>query len=256
MIETRIVTLEEETEFLRILCDVFELDFSRASTIFFSEPLHDIRQNWGLFQNGRLQSILTMTPLRFGFGPAQGISGVATLPEFRHQGNGHTLLRASMEANEAQGCSVFMLFAHRLDLYAEMGFAHLDDVIRAPLVTTRYEVLEFASTVRVKDHYDRWANARPDRLIRDETRWDFWKWTPRCCEEFAGGYLCSEASLVREAVVPEPALAWPVPPGAEWLGLRSVTEAENVPIGPSRHDLYYMVRGIDTPPQMFMTDQF
>lgn len=251
----RRVTLEEESIFLRLLCDVFDLDFRRASSIFFAEPLHDSRQNWGLFVGDKLQSILTLTPLEFGFGPVMGISGVATLPEFRGRGQAHELLAAAIAQAESDGCAATCLFAHRLDLYADLGFKHVDDVIRAPLLTTRYEALDLVASPDVREHYSRWSEAAPDRLRRDATRWDFWNWTPRSCEALNGGYFCNEGSLIREAVL-EPGKPWPLGAGMEWLGLRSLTEREQVPIGPTKHDLYYMVRGTEFIPQLFMTDQF
>ena len=79
MTEIRPIRLDETDAFLRILCTVFELDFFRAQGLFREEPLFDIDRKWALFERGEMVSILTTTPLIFGWGKANGIAGVAAL---------------------------------------------------------------------------------------------------------------------------------------------------------------------------------
>ncbi|MCE9558502.1 MAG: GNAT family N-acetyltransferase [Armatimonadetes bacterium] len=256
MIEVRQVGRSEEQTFLQLLCGVFDLDYNRASSIFFSEPLHDHRQNWAAFEGDEMVSILTMTPLEFSWGTSIGISGVATKLGKRGNGYAGQLIEQSCKSVEAQGFRGFMLFAHQEDLYESLGFEHVDDVIRAPLQAAMTPEPYVLSNQEVHLIYNRWAAADPRRLIRTEPRWKFWEWNLRCCEEVGGGYICSETSLVREAIVPEPCGAWPVLAGSEWIGMRSLSSELRIPIGQSKHDLYVMVKGMPDLPSMFMTDQF
>lgn len=257
MIEIRPVDLAEEPQFLRLLCHLFDLDMARASAIFFAEPLHNVRTNWALFDNGEMVSLLTTTPLTFGFGNAIGISGVCTRPERRREGLGLKLLNEVLSQNEAKNINVGLLFAHRTELYEAAGFQVLDHVIRAPILQNDHTPIPPMGAWRVREIYDAWAAAEDNRLHRDNLRWKYWEWTPRNCEPVGSqGYVALEGSLVRELISANPILSIPAPAKSEWVGLESMTRALKLNLGPTSRDLIYMVRGRSTPPQMFMTDQF
>ena len=68
MTEIRPIRLDETDTFLQILCDVFGLDFFRAQGLFKEEPLFDLSRKWALFEGDEMVSILTTTPLIFGWG--------------------------------------------------------------------------------------------------------------------------------------------------------------------------------------------
>ena len=70
MTEIRPVRPDEAEAFLELLCDVFSLDLNRAYDVFFSEPLFDLDRKWALFEGREMVSILTTTPLIFGWGRA------------------------------------------------------------------------------------------------------------------------------------------------------------------------------------------
>lgn len=257
MREIRPIVEEEAHPFLRLLCDVFGLDYARASSVFFSEPLYDLRRKWALFEQGTMASILTTTPLTFGWGRAIGIAGVGTRKGYERQGLGQALVEAVLDQAQRDGEGPAILFAHDVRLYERCGFRLIDRVIRGQLVVdASVDHPDELPCEEVRPIYDAWSEQHPSRLRRDESRWRFWNWGLRCCEPVRGGYLCVEPSLVREAVI-EPGLpAWPVVPGTEWVGLQSLATDLGVPLASSTEHLLLMGRGFPEPPLMFMTDQF
>ncbi|MBL8048629.1 MAG: GNAT family N-acetyltransferase [Chthonomonas sp.] len=255
--EIRRVLEREEPEFLRVLCTVFDLDHSRARGIFFKEPLHDARQNWAVFQDGIISSILTLTPLHFGWGLSYGISGVATLPDARRTGLAGELLSRAMESARAEGALGFMLFAHQLELYANHGFRPVDRVWRAPLVAGEtLDPIVPVSNEEVVALYSAWADEHPARLRREEARWEFWRWSLRTTEAFGGGYICNESGMFREAILREPCSFLPVPAESTWYGLASLTDNLRIPVLDPVPEMYVMALDLPDQPQMFMTDQF
>jgi GNAT superfamily N-acetyltransferase len=252
----RTIRADEAEHFLDLMCKVFGLDPGRARGIFFAEPLFDLARKWALFQDGDMRAILTTTGLRFGWGRAIGIAGVCTDPAHQGKGLAGRLLEHVLADAEAVGEGPALLFAHRTELYARHGFTVLDEVVRGRVKSRGAPPSEPVPDDRVRAAYEAWAAADPDRLVRDPGRWRYWSWTLRLCEPFGDGYLCAEPQLLREAVPGKGAEAWPVPSGTEWYGLRSVTEALDVPVSSPRPELLLMGRGVTGRPQMFMTDQF
>lgn len=225
--------------------------------MFFREPMFEISRKWAYFRNGRLESILTTVPLRFGWGRSIGIAGVATRLASRGAGLGRELLTEVLRVSAIDGEGAALLFAKRTELYEATGFRVLDTVMRAPIRTTGAEVLPgVLSEAEVISTYERWAAQDPSRLRRDEQRWSYWKWNLRICCPLAGGYLCVEGPMVREAIYDGETGAWPLQQGSEWIGLTSMAERMRVPIDDGAFELYLMGHGFDKAPQMFMTDQF
>jgi N-acetylglutamate synthase-like GNAT family acetyltransferase len=257
MIEIRTVQPAEAEEFLRLLCDVFELDVERARGVFFKEPMFDFDRKWALFEDGRMTSILTTVPLLFGWGRGVGIAGVATRKDRRGTGRAAHLLEHVLEQGIERGEGAAFLFARRTELYERVGFQVLDEVVRGRIRCTAEPdappALEIAEIERL---YEAWADEHPDRLRRDERRWTFWKWNLRVCTAFDDGYLCAEAGVVRECVARGRHPAWPLPPRTEWIGLRTMSESQGVPLDTAKPELILMGYQAPGVPQMFMTDQF
>lgn len=255
-IEIRPVKADEADAFLRLLCEVFGLDYARAHRIFFSEPMFDLQRKWALFDSGVIVSILTTVPLEFGWGRAIGIAGVATLESRRGEGLANKLLSRVLSESEKVGEKGALLFARQPELYGRVGFSVLDEVVRGPVQAPREEatpdVLEYEEVVA---RYETWACSSPHHLRRDQRRWNYWKWNFRMCTAFGDGYMCSEGGSLRECCFTPP-VEWRVPVQTEWVGLKGLAEHLQVPLGRAEHDLYFMGRGIPTPPRMFMTDQF
>ncbi len=257
MIEIRAIRKYEAERFLTLLCQVFGLDIVRARHVFFKEPMFDLGRKWALFEDGELRTILTTTPLDFGFGRAFGVAGVATDP--KHQGRG--LAQRMIEHVIAHGASIgepgCVLFAHRESVYKRCGFETVDMVVRGPIkaeeLSETPDVVPFSS---VRSSYDAWASADPARLRRDERRWRYWRWIPRTCEVAPGGYICVEPHLCREALVSSGLERWPVMPGTSWLGLESMTKALSVPLASCDKELFVMSYSLPQRIQMYMTDQF
>lgn len=257
MTEIRPVRLDEAEGFLRLLCNVFDLDFGRAQGIFFNEPMFDLNRKWGLFEDGDLVSILTTVPLEFGWGRAIGIAGVATRDDRRSKGLAEKLLCVVLEASEGAGESAALLFARKTSLYERCGFRSLDQVVKASIRTEGQIINAESLTVEeVERLYDAWSSANPNRLRRDERRWNYWKWNFKVCLPFAGGYMCPEGSLVRECLSNELLNDWPVAKGTHWLGLTSMAAQMGAPISSPEPELILMGRNVPALPQMFMTDQF
>ena len=266
--EIRPIRAGEAESFLRLLCDVFGLDFGRAHRIFFTEPMFDLNRKWALFDGEEILSILTNVSLEFGWGKAIGIAGVATRVDRQNEGLASKLLHAVLAQAEKDGEAGALLFAKEPTLYARAGFQIMDQVIRGPIesssersefrdprseIESPFKILDFQ---QVQDRYDHWSLQGPNRLRRDDRRWGYWRWNLRVCTEFGDGYLCSEAGLVRECVVSHPVKTWPLPAGAEWLGLESMAAEIGIPLQTQEHELHLMARNVPACPQMFMTDQF
>ncbi len=256
MIEIRTIEYSEAGTFLRLLCDVFGLDFDRASSVFFADPLFDLERKWALFESGQMVSILTTTGLTFGWGRALGIAGVATLEEYRGRGYAEQLLARALEASVARGESGALLFAHRSDLYERLGFEVVDRVIRGPVARNSALLpMPEMPNRQVQAHYNRWAALDPARLVRTPDRWRFWEWSFRLCEEAPGGYICHEGPVVREAIRnPEP--TWAGPLDFDWLGLESLTQELCIPVVEAKEQMMLLSRACPLAPKMFMTDQF
>lgn len=253
----RTVTQGEADEFLKLLCRCFSLDPTRASSVFYQEPFYDLDRKWALFHDGVMQSILTTTPLIFGWGRAAGIAGVATNPDLRGQGLGEHLLNEVARQSEMRGERALALFAHRTELYKRVGFSVADTVVRGLIRSESHvDAHDMLPDETIQTIYDRWAEASPGRLRRDGQRWDYWHWSLRSCQPWGHGYLCLEPQFIREAILDEPQNCWPVVPGTDWVGLQSMTRELQVPIFDQRHEMYLMTRGFPEPAQMFMTDQF
>ncbi len=259
MIECRVIGDDEAEAFLALLCTVFHLDRERASTIFYSEPFYELTDKWGLFVDGEMRSILTVTPLKFGFGPAFGIAGVATEEVHRGQGLAQQLLESVLGWAEVNAMGPAMLFAHETEVYRRVGFEVIDMVVRGPVYASgKGEGVHALGTDEVIRRYTEWAKGDPRRLVRDEKRWRHWQWVYRSCEPMgAGEYICYEPLLCREAVLYRGHGSWPVSEGTEWLGLRTLTRELGIPLVTEKEELILMGRGFGgVVPQMFMTDQF
>lgn len=251
--EIRPIQEAEAVSFLQLVCDVFELDFARARTVFFNEPLFDLTRKWALFENRQMVSVLTSVPLTFGWGKAVGIASVATRPSQRGQGYATELLRTVVETYRARGEEGAYLFAQDPSMYVRMGFEPIDDMVRVPLPPKEYDsgpLLPYEEVVRT---YDNWATKHPDRLIRDSKRWKAWRWGMRACSPAPGGYICIEGSVVREAIF-EGEIEWPVGQMTEWVGLRSM--CSSVGLKPGEKTAQLLALGTMRRPQMFLTDQF
>ncbi len=280
--EIRPIRAGEAESFLRLLCDVFGLDFGRAHRIFFTEPMFDLNRKWALLEGDEILSILTNVSLEFGWGKAIGIAGVATRIDRQNEGLASKLLEAVLAQAEKDGETGALLFAKAPTLYERAGFQVMDQVIRGPIdrASERSEIRGPRSDIsnpksvnpepraqspepfkildfqQVQDRYDHWSLQNPNRLRRNDRRWGYWRWNLRVCTEFEDGYICSEAGLVRECVVSHPVDSWPLPAGAEWLGLESLANEIGVPLKTKDHELHLMTRNVPSCPQMFMTDQF
>jgi GNAT superfamily N-acetyltransferase len=259
MTEIRTILESEAEEFLDVLCSVFKLDYSRARGIFFTEPLFDLNRKWALFEGREIVSILTTTPLEFGWGRAYGIAGVATRANRRGEGHASKLLQRVHRECACRGERGGLLFAKETGLYERNGFELIDAAVRGQVVTC-FESLPPPFPLEnesIEGMYNQWACEHPDRLRRDEKRWRYWHWHYRICEPFDGGYLCTEPSTLREALFNRPHRCLPVPSSTEWYGTRFMADLLEIPfLTPPQADLYLMGRDIPSIPQMFMTDQF
>ena len=258
MTEIRPIRRDEGEDFLQLLCDVFGLDFDRAQGLFFEDPMFDLRRKWALFEGREMVSILTTTPLEFGWGRAYGVAGVATRESRRGEGHAGKLLdRVHKEATRT-GEGHALLFAQELGLYERVGFEPLDRVVRAPLATIPEEEIPPAMHVEeVRAMYAAWADGHPDRLRRDRKRWTLWKWHFRECNPFGDGYLCFENDTLREGLWSPPAAALPLPGGTEFFGTTLVADMLELPLAaPPTVELHLMGRDVPGVPQLFMTDQF
>jgi N-acetylglutamate synthase-like GNAT family acetyltransferase len=257
MIQVRPIHEAEAPQFLQLLCDVFELDYSRASGIFFQEPMFDLRRKWALFDDREMLSILTTVPLDFGWGPAIGIAGVATKVSRQREGLAGRLLDVVLEISAEQGEEAAWLFARETGLYAKHGFQVVDEVVRSPVTCEVDDRLtDMLTFEEIQETYNSWANQDPSRLKRDERRWRFWKWNLRVCTAFQGGYVCHEGKLIRELVAPSRRMPWRLPSDAEWVGLRSMAQGLDLNLRSPEPELHLMGRNAPGTPQMFMTDQF
>ncbi len=257
MTEIRTIRADEAEGFLRLLCGVFDLDYQRAHSVFFSEPLFDLDRKWALFEDGVITSILTTTGLEFGWGRAIGIAGVATRPERRSLGYATRLLEHVMGVASQRGETGALLFAREPSLYEKLGFKVVDLVVRGHLGAQEDEGIPDSLTYHdVRAIYTRWAEADAARLRRDEKRWNYWKWHYRVCSPYGSGYLCVEGSVLREAILDAPSHNLPLPAGAEWFGLATMAKRLGITLTDSKFELYLMGRSIPMQPQMFMTDQF
>jgi predicted N-acetyltransferase YhbS len=257
MTEIRSIRLDETDVFLRILCEVFDLDFFRAQHLFREEPFFDIDRKWALFEGGEMVSILTTTPLSFGWGKAVGLAGVATRPERQREGHARKLLSRVLVESEIKGEGAALLFAADTRLYEASGFEGIDRVVRGPVASLPLEVdLEPLSVSEVQLKYEMWSLADKERLQRDSKRWAYWKWQFRESFVHKSGYLCLENSQIREILLSSPEKKLPVPFGTEWVGLSSMTDQLEIPLGVVSVPMVLMGYNFPGIPQLFMTDQF
>ena len=258
MTEIRPIRAGEAEAFLQLLCDVFGLDFDRAHNLFFEDPMFDLRRKWALIEGQEMVSVLTTTPLEFGWGRAYGVAGVATRADRRGEGHAGKLLERVHRESQRMGEGAGLLFAKELGLYERLGFEPLDRVVRAPIATIpEGEIPPPMHVEEVRAMYSAWADGHPDRLRRDRPRWTLWKWHFRECNPFGDGYLCFENDTLREGLWSEPQAALPLPAGTEWFGTTLVADMLEIPVAaPPVVELYLMGRDVPGVPQLFMTDQF
>jgi GNAT superfamily N-acetyltransferase len=257
MIEMRTIRPDEADTFLRVMCSVFQLEFGHARTTFYQEPYYDLETKWALFEHGRMVSILTLTPLLFGWGPATGVAGVATVADAQRLGYAGRLLNHVLGELKHKTGEATLLFATDERLYTRLGFETVDRVVTADLTSSDdWDAQEPMSSEEVKEIYDAWASADPNRLVRDERRWQLWNWNFRICARFQDGYLGSDPGLLREALSSGPKTALPVVPGTQWYGLTRVADAIQLPLENPTTGLFLMTRSTPGSPLMFMTDQF
>jgi GNAT superfamily N-acetyltransferase len=257
MTEIRTIREDEGETFLRLMCDAFGLDFNRAYDVFFSEPLFDLSRKWALFEGREMVSILTTSPLIFGWGDAFGIAGVATREDRQGEGHATLLLQKVIKESERRGESGALLFARDLRFYERNGFEPLDRVIRAPVKTfLETDLPDCFDFETVEGKYNAWSEAHPDRLRRDTKRWNYWRWHYRICTPFQSGYICFEPNVLREPIYDTPVDCLPLPPGTEWFGTAFMADQLEIPLENPEVDLYLMGRNVPGIPQMFMTDQF
>lgn len=262
MTAIRPIHRNEAEPFLELLCTVFGLDYNRAYSIFFDEPYFDLARKWAVFQGAEIVSILTVTPLEFGWGKAIGIAGVATKEKYRREGYASRLIQKVLNTADHAGEGSVLLFAQRPDLYAPLGFEMIDRVVRAPLPPsmlsqpTPLEESRILDVQEVREVYDRWAAANPDRLVRDDRRWQYFLWNYRVAEPVGGGYAVVEPNLMREALYHRSTETLPFPPGSEWLGTTFMADQLGLVFTSAVVELFLMGRNFPRIPQFFMTDQF
>lgn len=257
MSEIRTIRANEADQFLQIICDVFSLDFSRAQPLFQTEPLFDLNRKWALFEGGEMVSVLTTTSLQFGWGNAIGIAGVATNPKRQREGHARKLITKVLSESEKRGEGPALLFAADTRLYDAIGFEGIDRVVRGPITALPLEIdLDLLSLDLVKYHYREWSAADPNRLQRDSARWRYWTWQFRESRGYKDGYYCLENGQVRELILGAPEKKLPVPHGTEWIGLSSMTDQFEIPLGTISVPMYLMGYNFPGIPQLFMTDQF
>jgi GNAT superfamily N-acetyltransferase len=254
--EIRPIRDTEAVSFLRLLCDVFGVDFSRARSIFFNEPMFDLNRKWALFEDGEMRSILTTVPLTFGWGKAIGVAGVATVPEFRGQGLAAELLQGVLQVSAHRGEGPCALFATDPRLYSSLGFEIVDESVLIPLPSVVFKEAPMVDVVEVERIYAEWSQASLGRLRRDRQRWKFWKWNLRMCWECGEGYLCAEGDTVREVITQAPISEWPTLSNGQFLGLRSIAEGLGLPMEKAVRQGHLMVRDFPMRPEFFLTDQF
>jgi N-acetylglutamate synthase-like GNAT family acetyltransferase len=257
MIEIRPIREFEADTFLHLLCGVFGLDYGRASHVFFHEPLYELGRKWAAFDGKEMISILTTSPLEFGWGRAIGIAGVATRADRRGEGLASLLLTKALSEASKNGEEAAFLFANFPEIYERSGFKVVDHVIRAPIrCSLYYEEPPYLAEADVRKMYDHWSHQNPNRLRRDDKRWKLWQFNMRRGVPLLGGYSCAEGNLLRECVPFRAGASWPLERGTEWFGLESVAKSVGVPLGESKRELLVMSRSVPSAPQMFMTDQF
>lgn len=250
MIEIRPICETEAVSFLQLICDVFELDFARARTVFFNEPMFSLDRKWALFEDGHLTSVVTVVPLQFGWGDAIGVASVATREQARGRGYATELLHTVLD----RFAKPAYLFARDPSMYVRMGFEPIDTMVRAPLPPRNETGRERLMTgSQIEATYQDWASADPNRLLRDELRWKTWRWGMRACVPVIGGYVCVEGNIVREAIF-DGEVEWPVGQMTDWVGLGSMTKQMGIPFAEKEADL--LAWRTDRRPQMFLTDQF
>jgi predicted N-acetyltransferase YhbS len=257
MIEIRPIREAEADSFLKLLCNVFDLDYPRAHSIFFTEPLFDLNRKWALFDCGQIVSILTTVPLEFGWGKAIGIAGVATAIGRQREGLAAKLLAQVIQVSAGSDECAVMLFAKDTRLYERAGFRPIDRVLRGPIVaTTEREIPMALEFEQVRSLYQEWSLADESRLRRGELRWKYWKWNLRVCTPVNDGYLCFEGGIIREIVMNSPVKDWELPADSEWLGLESMAAALGIAVLAPATELHLMGLNVPSQPQFFMTDQF
>jgi len=255
MTDIRPIREAEGERFLQLMCDVFGLEFNRAYDVFFNEPYFDLDRKWALFEGPEMVSILTTTPLEFGWGRAVGIAGVATRESKRGEGFASRLLQRVLRDSERAGEAPTLLFAQDRKLYERNGFEPLVEIVRGVVRGEPQEddPGELLDPEEVEARYAAWANESPDRLRRDAQRWGFWRWNYRLASEITGGYLCYEPSVVREAIGTGAPAALA---GVEWFGSTLVADELGLEFSRATIELTLMGHRVPGVPQMFMTDQF
>ncbi|PNA17660.1 hypothetical protein C1X78_26005, partial [Pseudomonas sp. MPR-R1B] len=88
----------------------------------------DLDRKWALFEGGEMVSVLTTTPLLFGWGPAIGIAGVATAVNRRREGHAGRLIEQVLRAAARDGEGPALLLAKDVALYERLGFEPIDRV--------------------------------------------------------------------------------------------------------------------------------
>ncbi len=259
MTEIRTIEASEAEEFLDLLCTVFALDYPRARSIFFSEPLFELSRKWALFEGREMVSILTTTPLEFGWGRAYGVAGVATTRNRQGEGHASKLLNRVHKESVKRGETAALLFAKETSVYEKNGFEPIDAAVRG-LIATSPDLSSSPLPLEnesVEGIYNAWAAQHPDRLRRDEKRWRYWHWHYRVCEPFNCGYLCIEPSTLREGIFSPGQTHLPLSQPTEWYGTRFMADLLEIPFAREpKAELFLMGRDIPGIPQMFMTDQF
>jgi predicted N-acetyltransferase YhbS len=257
MTEIRPIRENEADAFLQLLCDVFGLDFNLAYDLYFQEPMFDLSRKWAMIEGQQMVSILTTTPLEFGWGNAYGIAGVATRKDRQREGLARRLIERVMRESARMGEEAGLLFAADTRLYEALGFEPLDRVVRGTVLSLPLEIdQDEMSFADLRTKYDAWSSEHPDRLRRDAKRWDYWQWNLRQAFVFRDGYYTMEKGAVREALFTEPQKKLPVPRGTEWLGLSFMADQLEIPLGSVSVPMYLMGNNVPGQPQMFMTDQF
>ena len=257
MTDIRPIHESEADTFLQLLCDVYQLDFNRAYDLFFTEPLFDLDRKWAMFEGREMVSVLTTTPLEFGWGNAIGIAGVATPKARRSEGHAGRLIQKVLKESALKGESSALLFAKELALYERLGFEPLDQVVRGEVETqTTGKVLEPFDYSTARELYTQWSEGHEDRLRRDDKRWAYWCWNFKTVVPFQSGYLVTENDTLREAVFSEVVEALPGEDGTTWLGLAFMTDLLEIPLRNISPEMTLMGFNVPGQPQLFMTDQF
>jgi predicted acetyltransferase len=186
LIDIGVARPDELEQILELMCEAFEMPYSAARQIYYSDPYLDHNDKRVVRRNGKVVSCVTIVEKTCRLGAATvrigGIAGLATAAAYRRRGYAERLLVDTVHALADRGCALSALFPFSRDYYRRLGWETCSSTWQCCVTRMRTTAAPAPTGIRPAEStdlprmaalYDAYARERSLYCLRDAKRWQY-----------------------------------------------------------------------------------